>query len=647
MVARLLYLILISILALGGIPLAAAASIEDQRADYRAALDALRAGQRARAISLTEKLDGYVLQGYLEYELYKDRVGALRSAELQAFLARSAFAPVADSLRKLWLRELAARGDWKLFHAEYRRYGDDPELQCIRLRHLLRTNEQQAEFIGDIETLWRTGKRLPAPCDAVFAAWHKTGHMTSEKVWERVRLAMENRQLTLANELARYLPASERVWVARWIAMHRNPVSELANLRYPVETPVARMIVRHGIVRLAYRDPDEAMRQWARIKAKHQVFGEDDNYVYRHVGILAAQDNLPSALPLLSAVSADPNDESLHLWRLRAALRAAQWGTARQFVAALPQEQQNEPQWRYWKARTLEHSDEMQEANRLYTSLARDRNYYGFLAADRVGADYSMQHESIEATSEETGAMLTRPGIQAARELYLIGLVPDARRQWSYTTQHMNNRELQVAAVVARQWGWYDRAILTVARSGHNDDLELRFPVLYRDMIEANANQSSIDPGWIYGVVRQESAFVVDARSSAGALGLMQLMPATGRQTGRKLNLSVGSSQALLDVENNIRLGTRYLKEMLQRHRGNQVLATAAYNAGPNRVAGWMPEQRLDTQIWVESIPFNETRDYVKNVLAYTVVYDHRLGARPTRLSARMPPVTIPRNEAP
>jgi soluble lytic murein transglycosylase len=166
-------------------------------------------------------------------------------------------------------------------------------------------------------------------------------------------------------------------------------------------------------------------------------------------------------------------------------------------------------------------------------------------------------------------------------------------------------------------------------------------------MIETSANQSGIDAGWIYGVVRQESAFVVDARSSAGALGLMQLMPDTGRQTGRKLNLRIGGSQALLDVENNIRLGTRYLKDMLQRHGGNQVLATAAYNAGPNRVAGWMPEQRLDTQIWVESIPFNETRDYVKNVLAYTVVYDHRLGARPTRLSTRMPPVTTPRNDMP
>jgi soluble lytic murein transglycosylase len=458
---------------------------------------------------------------------------------------------------------------------------------------------------------------------------------------------MENRQLSLAQELARYLPAAERVWVTRWIAMHRDPVEELAGLRYRIETPVARMIVRHGVVRLAYRDPDQAMRQWEKLKEKHQVFGEDDNYVLRHVGILAAQENRPAALPWLAAVSADPNDELLHLWRLRAALRAGEWALARQFVAALTEDQQNQPQWRYWKARILEQSGEPKEAERLYRGLALERNYYGFLAADRLRSDYSMQHAAVAAAPEELGAMLARPGIQMAKELYVLGLVPDARRQWSYTTRHLNNRELQVAAVLARQWGWYDRAILTVAKSDHQDDLELRFPVLYRDMIESNAAEHGIDAGWIYGVVRQESAFVVDARSPVGALGLMQLMPATGRQAGRKLKLNVGSSRALLDIENNLRLGASYLTEMLRRHHGNQVLATAAYNAGPNRVASWMPDKLADAQIWVESIPFNETRDYVKNVLAYTTVYDHRLGGRPTRLSARMPPVRPLRAETP
>jgi soluble lytic murein transglycosylase len=169
------------------------------------------------------------------------------------------------------------------------------------------------------------------------------------------------------------------------------------------------------------------------------------------------------------------------------------------------------------------------------------------------------------------------------------------------------------------------------------DDLDVRFPVLYRELIEANAAEQGLDPGWIYGVVRQESAFVVDARSPVGALGLMQLMPATGRFAGRKYNIAVRSNQALLDIQNNLKLGASYLKEVLTRNRGNQTLATAAYNAGPNRVNSWLPATPLDAEIWVETIPFNETRDYVKNVLAYTAVYEHRLGQRPVRLQARMP----------
>jgi peptidoglycan lytic transglycosylase len=308
----------------------------------------------------------------------------------------------------------------------------------------------------------------------------------------------------------------------------------------------------------------------------------------------------------------------------------------------LSEEQQRDSQWRYWTARILEATGNKDEARRLYESLAQDRSYYSFLAADRIGADYSMQHVSTDATPEEVSAMLARPGIQMAQELYLMGQVTDSRRQWNWITRRMNNRELAVAAVIARQWGWHDRAILTVARSDHQDDLELRFPVLYRDVIETNAAEYGIDPSWVYGVVRQESAFVADARSQAGALGLMQLMPSTGRLTGRKLNMPIHSNRAMLKIENNLRLGVSYLKDVLGRNNGNEVLATASYNAGPNRVNSWMPDRKMDADIWVETIPYAETRDYVKNVMSYTTVYDYRLGSHPERLSNRMPIIAPP-----
>jgi soluble lytic murein transglycosylase len=609
---------------------------ENRRRDYLAALEALKAGQASRFKTLNQRLDGYILRGYLEYESLKNRVANTPAADIRRFLAENNQAPISDYIRKKWLHVLAKRRDWSTFLKEYQDIEDEPELQCLRLSHLLKNSEQQAVLMAEAEQLWLTGKQLPPDCNPVFSAWNKAGHMTADKVWARIRLAMEARNLRLAGELAGYLDPSERVWVRRWQDMHRDPVRELQKISYPVETPVARMVVMHGIVRLAYRDPEEAMIQWHLLKKKYQFFGEDDNYVMRHIGILAAQDQLPQALVWLSEVSADPADETLHLWRVKTALRAGQWGTAKRFIAGLSEEQQRDSRWRYWSARIHEATGNRSEALSLYQGLARDRSYYGFLSADRIDTDYSMQHVSIEATPEEIGTMLARPGIQMAQELYQMGQVTDARRQWAWTTRRMNNRELAVAAVIARQWGWHDRAILTVAKSDHQDDLELRFPILYRDMIETNASELGIDPSWVYGVVRQESAFVVDARSAAGALGLMQLLPATGRLTGRKINIPIRNSRALLNIENNLRLGANYLKEVLGRNKGNQVLATASYNAGPNRVSSWLPERNMDADIWVELIPYSETRDYVKNVMSYTTVYDHRLGNRPVRLRHRM-----------
>ncbi|MHB8742991.1 MAG: transglycosylase SLT domain-containing protein [Sulfuricaulis sp.] len=607
-----------------------------RRQDYLAALDALKAGQTTRFKVLYKRLDGYILHGYLEYEWLKTRLASTPNADIQRFLAENSQAPISDIIRKEWLWILAKRGDWSTFLNEYHDVDDDPELQCLRLSHLLKTSDQQATLMAEVEKLWLTDKQSPKACEPVFAAWKKAGYMTSDKIWARIRLAMESRNLQFAGELARYLNPSDRIWVRRWQAMHRDPVRGLDHINYPVETPVARMIVTHGVVLLAYRDPEEAMLRWDQLKHKYLFFGEDDNYVLRNIAVVAAQKQLPQALPWLTAVSAEPGDELLLLWRVKTALRLGQWELAKRFIAGLSEEQQRDSQWRYWMARILEATGDKEQARTIYASLARDRSYYGFLAADRLGVDYSMQPVSVDASPEELTAMLARPGIQMAQELYLMGLMTDARRQWNWATRQMNNRELAVAAVIARQWGWDDRAILTVARSDLQDDLELRFPVLYRDVIETNATAYGVDPSWVYGVVRQESAFVPDARSQAGALGLMQLMPSTGRLAGRKLKIPIRGNQALLKIENNLRLGMSYLKDVLGRNNGNEVLATASYNAGPNRVSSWIPAHPMDADIWVETIPYGETRDYVKNVMSYSTVYDYRLGSHPARLSSRM-----------
>lgn len=612
---------------------------ETQRENYTAALTALRAGDETQYRTYLQKLDGYVLRSYAEYEYLKDRIERTPVAALQQFFGASEYTPLPDLLRQRWLHVLADRGDWETFMREYTEAATDPELTCQYLARRLKGGALGPELMQQIDELWTTGHRLPSACNPLFSAWKQAGRMTVEKVWDRIGLAMEARELSFVRDLERYLPPKERVWVRRWLAMHRDPAHELSTLNYPIETPVARTIVRYGIVRLAYRDPEVAMRRWQELKRKHEFFGEDDNYVLRYIGILAAQNRSPHALKWLAAVSAEPDDVSLKRWRVYAALWEGEWETAQQSIAALPAAERNSTRWRYWTARILDHKGDQNAAREIYTALARERDYYGFLAADHIGADYTMQHVAVDASAEEIARLESRPAIQAAHELYALGEIVDARRQWRWALRALDDRELQVAAVIARRWGWYDRAIQTVVMSGHPDDLELRFPVIYRDVIETNAEKYDIDPGWIYGVVRQESAFVVDARSEAGALGLMQLLPSTGRAGIRRLRLRARVEDALLSVEHNVRIGVNYLKQVLDRYDGNQVLATAAYNAGPNRVNGWIPEDPVDADVWVETIPYDETRNYVKNVLAFAAVYEYRLGHKPTRLTTRMPAI--------
>ena len=644
-------LTIIAVLLLGaylGLPANAYAifgeEVDQQRKTYRQALRAVKAGNYTKFRELYTELDGYVLQNYAEYEYLKRNINTTRYTKLSAYISENQYSPTSRQLRVKWLYQLAKQNDWQTFMLAYDEPRRDYKLICYRLDHLIRTSEDQALLMAEVEKLWLTGKSMPSVCDKVFNAWQKAGHMTQELIWARIKLAMERRRIGLARALAKRLPQKEQIWMQRWEAVHWNPGRELKNISYDVTTPVARMIIKHGVVRLAYRDPEVAMDRWRDLKDRFQFFGEDENYVFRKLGILAAQKHLPDALQWLSAVSVASGDEKLQLWRVKAALRSGEWDIANHFISALPEPRQQTSRWRYWRARIADEMGNKKEAKAGYRVVAKERGYYGFMAADRLDQEYSMQHESIEVTPKELTEMLSRPGIQAAHELYAIGDIVQARRQWNWLVKKMNNRELQIAAVVARHWGWHDRAIYTLTKSDHMDDLDIRFPVLYREMVESNAERAGIDPSWIYGVMRQESAFITDARSSAGALGLMQLMPRTGRQVGRKLNMRIRNNSAILNVKNNLLLGSSYLKTVLDRNDGSEVLATASYNAGPHRVKKWLPgEDHLSADVWVETIPYDETRHYVKNVLGFTAVYQHRLGVDKTPISSRMPKV-IPNN---
>jgi soluble lytic murein transglycosylase len=611
-------------------------TLVQQRALFLEARQALANGDRGHCAELLERLGDYALVPYLRYEELRGRLAGAGDAELQQFLEHYRDSPVSARLRAAWLAELAEQGRWAKFLEIYQ--GEQgTELQCQRLQGLLATGHREAALQG-AEALWMSGRSQPSACDPAFSAWRAAGRMTPSKVWDRIRLAVEAAQWSLAGQLAGFLSPADQRWVEVWRRVYDDPFGGLDQPELGSDGTLAREIISYGIGRLARRDAQSARERWGRIEASHRFPPAQSAAIERDIALQAAYQHHPRALEWLTSVQSD--DPLVGAWRVRAALWLQNWRQVLHWVRVLPPDERREQEWRYWEARALDRLGERSEADRVLAPLSQTRDYYGFLAADRLERPYSLQDHPIPYTEEELRAVESIPGVTRARELFMVGMTADARREWHEATRGMGNRSLQLAAVLARRWGWLDRAIVTAAKGEHFDDLELRFPLAYRDVVLANANARSLDPAWIYGILRQESAFWTDARSSAGAIGLMQLMPRTAAETARRLNDSLNGPDELLEPGRNIRLGSAYLRRVLDRFDGHETLATAAYNAGPQRVRRWLPEERsMPADAWVETIPLTQTRRYVEHVMEYAAIYGERLGRASPRLAARMPPV--------
>ena len=309
----------------------------------------------------------------------------------------------------------------------------------------------------------------------------------------------------------------------------------------------------------------------------------------------------------------------------------------------MAQQEREREEWRYWEAIALLRSGKLFEGRGALEELSEERSYYGFLAADELGADYALDTMALAASDVALAEIASNPGIIRARELFLVGLDGSGRSEWQATIRYLDADEKLQAAILADRWGWHSRAISTLASIGEYDDLTIRYPLPWQEQFETYSSAASIDTTWAYGVARSESLFMRDARSSAGAIGLMQLMPRTGRMVARQINLHYTGLYTLTNPESNIRLGTSYLGQMAERFGGHRVLATAAYNAGPHRVEAWLPEKGAeDARAWIENIPFNETRKYVKRVLSAQAIFHWRMTGQQRRLSEGLQQVTAP-----
>lgn len=631
-----------------------AISYDAERLAFWEAKQALEDGKLFVFRQLLEQLQDYPLLGYLRYDYLRTRLDKTPDNEIQDFLARYGDSPIGLRLREAWLNVLAGEGRWDAYLLEYPKHPPgNTVLQCYALEARLRTSGSDTpanEWLDEVQALWLVGKSLPTQCDPLFKILRRNGRLTSEVVWERIRLAMDNRQLSLAQSLAKDLDKQDRAWVARWQQMHKDPEQMLEHSDLADDDPKAREIVLYGMKRLARDDAEAAAGRWERLKDAYPFSEVERAVTQREIALRAALQRQPEALEWLAALQPAQLDDTVRQWRIKAALARQDWNAALNWIDALPAEERDKEQWRYWRARALEQGAEIKTpkiaahtvdeskitAEQIYSELATQRSYYGFLAADRVNRSYEITHKPTPVTETELRDFMSRPGMVRARELYELGMITESRREWDYFVAAADSRQRQLAAVVAHRWGWHDRAIIASAKANYFDDLEVRFPVLFRNQVLANAETQDLDPAWIYGVMRQESAFTVDARSSAGALGLMQLMPQTGKQTAQLLNTPLRAASELLDADKNIQLGSAYLRRVLDSNNGDMVRATASYNAGPHRVKQWLPDSSMPADIWVENVPFTETRNYIQQVMAYTTIFYQRLSREIIPLKKRM-----------
>jgi len=612
--------------------------LEAQRDLFLDARAALQNNRLEEYQSLAGQLRNYPLFAYLQFDELRNRLSHADEQEVARFLETHEGEPVGDRMRQSWLYNLARNQRWHLF-LRYYRPTDSVDLQCYALQARLNTGDRKG-LIKDILPLWLTGESRPKACDPPFKYLADSGRLDRDLIWARIRLAMQSNRPALAGYLAKRLPEQEQAWVTLWRAANDKPSATLDDPRLKADTPLAREIILYALRRIARYDATQAHEKWLGIRNTQTFEAKDAATIEGYIAYAAATQRLPEAHAWLVALPAAADDQRIREWRIRAAIDLQDWAAVRAHITALPAEDRDNEEWRYWLAFALEKTGEHVASMNLYGDLAKERSYHGFLAADFLRWPYEMGHKPIPYDTTELETLSRRPGLVRAHELYRAGLLTDARREWAYAIRNMNNADLMLAAILANQWGWHDRAILTVARSGNYDDLKLRFPLDHLDSVRRYARDNKLDTGHVFAVIRQESAFNSDARSIAGAMGLMQLMPGTGKLTAQRNRIPYAGAGALLDVDKNIQLGTSYLRQVMERFSGNPVLATASYNAGPQRVERWLPEAGNESAaIWIAGIPFTETRNYVQRVLTYAAIYDWRMQRSISPLKKRMPTV--------
>jgi soluble lytic murein transglycosylase len=615
---------------------------------------AFRQGNKARLAQLLPLAQGHVLEPWAVYWELRLRLDTAPTAEIQQALARIAGTYQEDRLRNDWLQLLGQRRQWDLFLQEYPKYRmkDDREVRCYGLlAEALRDGDKTApSVVEDVRRLWLAQREADDGCTTAAAHLVQTGlgghrKLTKADAWRKARQAMElnrPRAVDAAVEIAS-TPEAQKL-----LAEINTSPSKFLTSKVTAISRTRREMVGLALIKLATTDLDHAVYQLEN-KWGPQMSPEERDWIWGVIGHQAAFRLDPNANGYFSRVERDKHlSDELLQWKVRAALRAPRgtdWRNVLEAVEAMSDEARADPAWMYWRARALlataRHEAGRAEAQKLLEAIASPKGFYEQLALEELGRKVTAAAKPAPLTEEEKKAARQDPGLNRALYAISIGLRSEGAREWNYTTNlhrpgGLGDRELLAAAQYACDREVWDRCINTSERTKGEADYSQRFPTPFREAVVQRTSEIKLDPAYVYGLIRQESRFTMDARSGVGAAGLMQVMPATARWTAAKLGMKGFSAEQLHDRDVNIAIGTGYLKLVLDDFGGSMPLAAAAYNAGPSRARAWRNGAVLEGAAWAETVPFQETRDYVKKVVSNATIYGAMLTGEPQSLKARL-----------
>jgi len=589
------------------------------------------------------KSQQYTLAPYADYWLMLLKLEQARDEEVQNFLAQYADMPFADRVRGEWLKKLAKQQNWVPFFDEYVNFQrDDVALQCYALSGHAQLAD--TDVSSKVKDLWLTTTDLPSNCNSLFDMMQKTGVLSTDDIWARFRLALQNGKIGLAKSVAARLPSIDAANLKLLDRINQTPQLLFADkstvkkssdkIEVNFKTRFGAEIGLFAIDRIARTDLESAITTYKKVQNLFDT--ENRTFGWGRIAYHAARSHHPDALNFYALSDKNSLDKEQLAWRVRAALRVQNWPAVQSGIAAMQPKQMEEGAWRYWKARALKEQNKIFEANAIFSQLAKERHFYGWLAADELESMLGNPDENYTVTDAEVTSVASQPAIKRAVEFQRLDMRWEAKSEWVWATRNFDDKQLLAAAEYAMRQKWYDIAISTADNTKQIHDFNLRYPTPYRDLIRIAANNENLDEAWVYGLTRQESRFMHYAKSGVGASGLMQLMPATAKWVAKRLGMDNYSQDMIHAVGTNIEIGTHYMRHTLDILGGQAVMATAAYNAGPSRAKRWMASEPLEAAIYMETIPFGETRNYVQKVMANAHFYAPRLGTPMQTLKARL-----------